>query len=159
MSLHFVPQHNSILNQILFTIYNQKIKSKKKAEEEKEKEKEKGEEEEGEEVAYIEIDRLQDVGIGVGDINKLKAAGLYTVGGILMRPKKELCLIKGISEAKADKIREAAGKLKFNSFITGNACLQKRSQILKITTGSATLDKLLGGGVESMSITEGRRNL
>lgn len=38
-------------------------------------------------------------------------------------------------------------------FITGNVCLQQRSQIIHISTGSTALDQLLGGGVESRSIT------
>lgn len=43
---------------------------------------------------------------------------------------------------------------KFNSFITGVQLLSKRSSIVKITTGSASLDKLLGGGIETTTITE-----
>ena len=31
--------------------------------------------------------------------------------------------------------------------------LEKRQQVLKITTGSSALDQLLGGGVESCAIT------
>lgn len=31
---------------------------------------------------------------------------------------------------------------------------EKRKQVIRITTGSSQLDKLLGGGIESMSITE-----
>ena len=38
--------------------------------------------------------------------------------------------------------------------MTGNELAQKRKNIIKITTGSSSLDELLGGGIESMSITE-----
>jgi len=38
-------------------------------------------------------------------------------------------------------------------FITGNEVVEKRKQILRITTGSPALDTLLGGGIESMAIT------
>jgi len=31
---------------------------------------------------------------------------------------------------------------------------EKRKQVIKITTGSAALDKLLGGGIESMRSTK-----
>lgn len=36
----------------------------------------------------IPVDKLQASGINAGDITKLKAAGLYTIMGVLMRPKK-----------------------------------------------------------------------
>lgn len=38
-------------------------------------------------------------------------------------------------------------------FITGNECLLKRKEVIKITTGSPQLDQLLGGGIETMAIT------
>jgi len=71
-----------------------------------------------------------------------------------MATKKRLGSVKGISEAKVDKIFEAASKLGGFSFITGTELLNKRKDVYKITTGSSQLDTLLGGGVESMSITE-----
>ena len=39
-------------------------------------------------------------------------------------------------------------------FVTGSDIMQKRKSVLKITTGSSELDKVLGGGIESQSITE-----
>jgi meiotic recombination protein DMC1 len=39
-------------------------------------------------------------------------------------------------------------------FITGVEMLAKRKEVIKITTGSTALDELLGGGIETMSITE-----
>lgn len=38
------------------------------------------------------------------DIKKLQEAGYYTIESIAFCPKKMLVLVKGISEAKADKI-------------------------------------------------------
>lgn len=38
------------------------------------------------------------------DCTKLSEAGLHTVEAVAFTPKKQLCTIKGISEAKADKI-------------------------------------------------------
>ncbi|KAL6078985.1 Meiotic recombination protein DMC1 B [Balamuthia mandrillaris] len=111
-------------------------------------------EDEEETVSFIEIDKLQDLGINASDIAKLKAGGLYTVASILMNTKKFLCSIKGISEAKCDKIVEAASKLQFSSFMTGTEYLSKRKDVIRITTGSAQLDTLLKGGIETMSITE-----
>lgn len=45
--------------------------------------------------------------------------------------------------------KQAAG-----NFMTGSQFLQKRKDVIKVSTGSKTLDTLLGGGVETMSITE-----
>jgi len=110
--------------------------------------------EEEETVSYQEIDKLQDLGINAGDIAKLKQGGCYTVASVLMRTRKELLSIKGISEAKLDKIMEAAQKLKFSSFMTGSEMLAKRKEVVRLTTGSKALDDLLGGGIETQSITE-----
>lgn len=49
----------------------------------------------------------QGSGIAAVDVKKLKDAGLCTVEAVAYSPRKELLLIKGISEAKVDKIVEA----------------------------------------------------
>eukprot|EP00923_Selenidium_pygospionis_P010821 GHVN01018977.1.p3 GENE.GHVN01018977.1~~GHVN01018977.1.p3 ORF type:complete len:151 (+),score=36.40 GHVN01018977.1:762-1214(+) len=102
-----------------------------------------------------EIDKLQAHGINVADINKLKTAGLCTVLSVLQSTKKELCNVKGLSEAKVEKLLEAAAKIELvNKFVSGNELLKKRANVLKLTTGSTEFDKMLGGGIESLSITE-----
>ena len=47
-----------------------------------------------------------------------------------------------------------AGKLVPMGFTTATEFHQKRSEIIQISTGSKELDKLLGGGIETGSITE-----
>lgn len=47
----------------------------------------------------------------MADIKKLKSVGICTVKGIQMTTRRALCNVKGLSEAKVDKIKEAAGKL------------------------------------------------
>lgn len=47
---------------------------------------------------------LQQCGINANDVKKLEEAGFHTVEAVAYAPKKELINIKGISEAKADKI-------------------------------------------------------
>ena len=66
---------------------------------------------EEEESFYQDIDLLQTHGINVADIKKLKSAGICTVKGIQMITKKKLCNIKGLSEAKVEKIKEAVLKV------------------------------------------------
>lgn len=60
---------------------------------------------------YNEIDKLQSYGINAADLNKLKSAGICTVLGVIMTTRKDLINIKGLSDAKVDKILEACAKL------------------------------------------------
>ncbi|KAJ5767040.1 uncharacterized protein N7511_004656 [Penicillium nucicola] len=70
------------------------------------------------------------------------------------RPKRLLEQIKGISEQKATKILVEAAKLVPMGFTTATEMHARRSELISITTGSKRLDTLLGGGVETGSITE-----
>ncbi|KAL4239459.1 Meiotic recombination protein dmc1 [Mactra antiquata] len=110
--------------------------------------------EDDEESLFQDIDMLQNHGINVADIKKLKQAGICTIKGVQMTTRKKLCNIKGISEAKMEKIKEAANKLIDPGFLTALEYADKRKQCFHITTGSQELDKLIGGGIESMAITE-----
>jgi meiotic recombination protein DMC1 len=71
-----------------------------------------------------------------------------------MATKKELLNVKGITDAKLEKLVAAAQKLEQGDFVDGRKMLERRKLIHRITTGSKNLDKLLGGGIESMSVTE-----
>ena len=84
----------------------------------------------------------------------MEEAGFHTVESVAYTPKKTLLLIKGISEAKADKILQEASKLVMMGFKTATEIHQTRANIVYITTGSSELDRLLGGGIETGSITE-----
>ncbi|XP_035224824.1 meiotic recombination protein DMC1/LIM15 homolog isoform X3 [Stegodyphus dumicola] len=110
--------------------------------------------EEEEESFFQDIDLLQNHGINVADIKKLKTSGICTIKGLQMTTKKKLNAIKGLSEGKVDKIKEAATKIDSNVFMTALEASQRRKQVFRISTGSTELDKLLGGGIESMAITE-----
>lgn len=50
------------------------------------------------------VNKLQEAGIHPNDIKKLADAGLHTVEAVAFTPKKNLLIIKGISEQKAEKI-------------------------------------------------------
>ena len=97
---------------------------------------------------------IQSQGISAADVKKLGDAGYHTVESVAYAPKKALLSIKGISEAKADKIQNEAAKLVPMGFTTATEFHQRRSEIIQLTTGSKELDKLLGGGIETGSITE-----
>lgn len=97
---------------------------------------------------------IQGNGVTPGDIKKLQEAGYHTVEAIAFVPKKELITVKGISEAKADKLIAEAAKYVPMGFTTATEFHAKRSETIQLTTGSRELDKLLGGGLETGSITE-----
>ena len=92
----------------------------------------------------------------MADIKKLKTAGICTVRGIQMVTKKKLCAIKGLSEAKVDKMKEAVLKICGTNagFRTALQHSLNRRNVFRVGTGSMELNKLLGGGLESMAITE-----
>ncbi|GAV70987.1 Rad51 domain-containing protein, partial [Cephalotus follicularis] len=100
------------------------------------------------------VEQLQASGIASIDIKKLKDAGLCTVESVAYSPRKELLQIKGISEAKVDKIIEAASKLVPLGFTSASQLHAQRQEIIQITSGSNELDKILEGGIETGSITE-----
>lgn len=88
--------------------------------------------------------------------------------------RKTLLNIKGFSEIKVEKLKDTASKcvvstsllrssylprlltfLKPHSrFMTGAEVLEKRKTCFKIGTGSEQLNKVLGGGFESRSVSE-----
>lgn len=107
------------------------------------------------EASVMKIDELTKAGIALAEIKKLKEAGVYTVQGVLMKTQKQFQEIKGLSAQKIPKIFAAAKQLLDQPmFLTGVEALKKRESIRRITTGCADFDKMLGGGIESRSITE-----
>nr|CAD1838057.1 unnamed protein product [Ananas comosus var. bracteatus] len=118
------------------------------------------EQEEIEEMQHgpLPIEQLQASGIAALDVKKLKDAGLCTVESVAYSPRKDLLQIKGISEAKVDKIIEAgklpSSKLVPLGFTSASQLHAQRLEIIQIATGSRELDKILEGGIETGSITE-----
>ena len=106
-----------------------------------------------EEKVFNPIECLLEQGINQNDINKLEA-GFNTVESVTYSTKKTLVAIKGLSEIKVDKIIDACSKICHLGFEPSNIFLQKRMNLTYLTTGSKELDKLLGGGIETGSITE-----
>ncbi len=101
------------------------------------------------------VEDLQSVGINVSEIKKLQEAGFMTIGQVMQQPMKVLVDIKGLTEARIEKIRDACRKLNPKSnFLTGLEVKTKRKQVIRVTTGSEAFDTILGGGLETGQITE-----
>lgn len=93
-----------------------------------------------EEIFFQDVDTLQKHGINVADIKKLKGAGICTIKGIQMTTKKKLCNIKGFSDAKVEKIKEACLKVVSLGFMTALEVSDKRKHVFKISTGSSEFE-------------------
>lgn len=61
--------------------------------------------------AIVSIDELQGQGINASDIQKLRAAGICSITSVLSTTRRNLLKIRGLSEIKVEKIKEAAGKI------------------------------------------------
>jgi len=93
---------------------------------------------------------------GVGEITarKLAEAG-YTLQSLAVAVPAELAEAAEISEATARRIiQEAKKKAKIGTLTTADELLEQRRKIGRITTGSSSLDELLGGGIETKATTE-----
>ena len=95
-------------------------------------------------------------GVGPAIADKLLEAGYADIMSIAVLSPRELSDVADIGETTASKIIVAARKsADVGSFETGAALLERRSKIGHITSGSKSLNELLGGkGFEGQSITE-----
>jgi len=96
---------------------------------------------------------LEDLEIGAAMSKKLREIGFHTVENLAMATAKELEKAS-ISKKNAEKLIRKARLIMPFQFIRGDELVKMRKKILRLTTGSSMLDKLLGGGIESQSITE-----
>eukprot|EP00798_Chlamydomonas_sp_ICE-L_P027067 gene27069-2300_t len=93
-------------------------------------------------------------GVPAADIKKLVEGGIHTVEGLAHAAKKDLLAIKGLSEAKVEKLQCAAWKIVPMGFTTATVVAEQRGEIVQVTTGCKELDSILDGGIETGSITE-----
>lgn len=99
-------------------------------------------------------DYLEDLpSIGPATARKLRELGFNTVESLATATAREL-EPAGIGEKRAlEVIRKARSSMAL-SFIRADELLKMRQSILRLTTGSKTMDELLAGGLESQTITE-----
>jgi len=106
------------------------------------------------EVSYQTLDSLLEHGVAANDIQKLNDAGFHTVESIAHATSRKLQDVKGISEAKVNKLKDIVNGLVPMQFKTAADAMEDRKSLVTLTTGSTELDKLLEGGIETGSITE-----
>nr|2F1H_A Chain A, DNA repair and recombination protein radA [Methanococcus voltae]2F1I_A Chain A, DNA repair and recombination protein radA [Methanococcus voltae]2F1J_A Chain A, DNA repair and recombination protein radA [Methanococcus voltae] len=100
-------------------------------------------------------DNLTDLpGVGPSTAEKLVEAGYIDFMKIATATVGELTDIEGISEKAAAKMIMGARDLCDLGFKSGIDLLKQRSTVWKLSTSSSELDSVLGGGLESQSVTE-----
>ncbi|AKB84305.1 DNA repair and recombination protein RadA [Methanococcoides methylutens] len=93
--------------------------------------------------------------VGPATAQKLKDAGFNTVEAIAVASPAELANSAEIGESTAAKIINAARQAAdIGGFETGDTVLERRKLVGKLTTGCEEFDEMMGGGIESQSITE-----
>ena len=99
-------------------------------------------------------DHLKDLpGIGPATAQKLRELGFHTIESLATATVREL-EPAGIGEKKAMEIIRLARSSISLSFIRADELLKMRQNISRLTTGSTELDELVGGGLETQTITE-----
>ncbi|MFH0884966.1 MAG: DNA repair and recombination protein RadA [Candidatus Micrarchaeota archaeon] len=98
---------------------------------------------------------LEDLpGVGEVTAEKLRATGYGEFSAIATANPHELAEAGGMGVESAKKAIEAAKSMVEIGFETADIVYERRKNIVRIKTGSQALDDLLGGGVETMAITE-----
>ena len=92
-------------------------------------------------------------GIGPATTQKLSELGFHTIESLATATAKEL-EIAGVGEKKALEVIRAARSTMNVSFVRADELLRMRQNVLRLATGSKMMDELLGGGLETQTITE-----
>ena len=95
-------------------------------------------------------------GIGKAKALKLEEKGITTIEQLSIMDPDELRVILGISSKAAQEIIADAKTKATAGFrlLTAQDLLEERKRVIKrISTGSSELDKILGGGIETMALT------
>lgn len=93
-------------------------------------------------------------GIGTQSAEKLIKAGYKSLESIAVASPAELMEAAELGEITASKAINAAREALEMGYETADKIAERRERIGKISTGSKEIDSLIGGGVETQSITE-----
>ena len=99
-------------------------------------------------------DLIEDIpGIGPATAEKLRELGYHTVESLATATIKELTQI-GVGENLAAKIITEARDSIATNFIRADELMRMRQNVVRLSMTSKQLDELVGGGLESQTITE-----
>lgn len=93
-------------------------------------------------------------GVGEKTAEKLEDAGYGSLEAIGASSAAELQEAADIGEKTAQSAISAAHDQLDHGYATGKEKLEERDEVNRISTGSEEFDELMGGGIESQSITE-----
>ncbi len=100
------------------------------------------------------VKSLEDLGLSSSLVRKLSEAGYKTLESLAIANVNELASVVGIPVATVSKIVNRAREVLGLRFKTALELKRERMKLGRITTCSKRLDELLGGGVETKTITE-----
>lgn len=100
----------------------------------------------------VELEELEGVGPAIAD--KLRSAGYDSVESIAVATTGDLMEAAEIGMRVAVKVINAARDASKMGYEKAIEVLERRKHLGYIKTGSQTLDKIIGGGVETQGITE-----
>jgi DNA repair protein RadA len=92
--------------------------------------------------------------VGPTTAEKLKASGIDSLEKVATMSPHELNELSGIGLEAAKKAVQIAKESTTIEYQTGDAVYERRKGLGKINTGAESLNELMGGGVETESITE-----
>ena len=103
-------------------------------------------------IIMVELEDLPSVGEKTAE--KLRDAGFADMMRLATATPKELSVKAEIGEGVAEKVIEAARKSEKIDFETAYDVLERRRDVGHISVGSEGFNDLIGGGIETQSITE-----
>jgi len=116
--------------------------------------KEKAKERDDEPGQLRKYETIEDIpGVGPATAEKLRELGFQTVESLAIATVKEL-VPAGIGEKQAAKIISEARNSIALTFMRADELIKMRQDVQRLTTGSKAIDELVGGGLETQTITE-----
>ena len=104
--------------------------------------------------AARKYDVVEDIpGVGPATAEKLKELGFHTVESLATATVKEI-VPAGIGEKQAVRIISEARNSIALTFVRADELMRMKENVLRLSTGSKAMNELIGGGLESQTITE-----
>ncbi|RLG57355.1 MAG: DNA repair and recombination protein RadA [Hadesarchaea archaeon] len=100
----------------------------------------------------VNLEELDGVGPAIAE--KLRSAGYDSVESLAVATTGELMEAADVGMRVAVKVINAAREAANMGYERATEVMERRRNMGRITTGSSTLDKIIGGGVETQGVTE-----